>query len=249
MWWLAQGEPDVPAGNDWLSVHEREVLAGIRFTKRHVEFRTRRWAAKRAVTALLGRDDSTAALAAVEIGHHVGGAPFVRIDGREAAVEISLSDRAGWAVCLVGAPGRGLGPLGVDLEIVEPRSEGFAADFFTAAERLHVAGLAAGAARDAAANLIWSAKEAALKVLKVGLRADTREVTVDLAGTPRSDGWAPLTVTARDGRVFPGWWRRDGDFLLTIAGSAPCAPPQLLDGGADLATAVPVHSWLERPLV
>jgi len=33
--------------------------------------------------------------------------------------------------------------------------------------------------RDKAANLIWSAKDAALKVLKVGLRADTREIELE----------------------------------------------------------------------
>jgi 4'-phosphopantetheinyl transferase len=58
-----------------------------------------------------------------------------------------------------------------------------------------------------------------------------------------------LSVTGRDGSVFPGWWRRDGVFLLTVAGSEPAPPPVRLAGGGNLATAVPVHSWLAQPLV
>jgi len=249
MRWLAHGEHELPAEADWLSARERAVLGGIRFTKRYVEFLTRRWTAKRALATVLERETTSAALATLEIGNHPSGAPYVAVDGRPAPIEVSISDRAGWAVCLVGPPGGTLGPLGIDLEIVEPRSAAFVEDFFTAPERDYVRALPEGAARDEAANLIWSAKEAALKVLKVGLRADTREVEVEIGLQRRADGWAQLTVTGRGGSTFPGWWRRDGVFLLTIAGSKPSDPPTLLDGGSDLAAALPVHSWIGRPLV
>jgi 4'-phosphopantetheinyl transferase len=248
MRWLAHGEHEVPAGSAWLSAREQALLAGIRYTKRHTEFLTRRWTAKRAIALVLDRDPTPAALAAIEIGNRDGGAPYVVIDDEAAAIEVSLSDRAGWAVCLVGAPGSAQGPLGIDLEIVEPRSRGFVEDFFTAAERDAVRALPEGEARDEAANLIWSAKEAALKVMKVGLRADTREVEVNFERAPRADGWAAMTVTARSGAAFPGWWRRDGVFLLTIAGAVPRDPPALLAGGSDLGAAEPTHSWLSQPL-
>jgi 4'-phosphopantetheinyl transferase len=248
MWWLAQGEHEVPAGADWLTPREQAVVARLRYTKRRVEFLTRRWTAKRAVATVLGRGLAPAALARVEIRHHASGAPWVAVDGQPAPIDVSISDRAGWAVCLVGPPG-GSGPLGVDLELVEPRSDAFVGDFFTAEESAGVRGLAAGEARHEAANLIWSAKEAALKVLQVGLRADTREVAVEFGRAHRPDGWAALSVTGRDGSAFPGWWRRDGVFLLTLAGRARLPPPVRLPGGANLADAVPVHSWLAQPLV
>jgi 4'-phosphopantetheinyl transferase len=249
MWWLAHGEHEVPAGADWLSPREQAILATVRYTKRRVEFLTRRWTAKRAVAMVLDRDLAPAALASVEIRHHVSGAPYLEVDGRQAAIDVSLSDRAGWAVCLVGSPAGSLGPLGIDLELVEPRSDAFVGDFFTTDESAYVRSLAAGETRDEAANLIWSAKEAALKVRKVGLRADTREVAVEIGHPCRADGWAPLAVTGRDGSAFPGWWRRDGVFLLTITGSQPAPPPARLDGGGNLADAVPVHSWMARPRV
>ncbi len=249
MWWLAHGEREVPAGADWLSPREQALLAGIRYTKRYVEFLTRRYAAKRALAAMLEREDSPTELARIEVRNHPGGAPYVVVDEQAAAIELSLSDRAGWAVCLVGAPGSPLGPLGIDLEIVEPRSDGFIDDFFTAAERDEIRARPAGEARDEAANLVWSAKEAALKVMKVGLRADTRDVEVRLDDSGRADGWSAMTVTARHGASFPGWWRRDGVFLLTIAGTAAREPPALLAASGDLAAAAPIHSWLAQPLV
>jgi 4'-phosphopantetheinyl transferase len=114
MWWIAHGEHEFHAGPDWLSVRERSVLAGIRYTKRYVEFLTRRWTAKRALAIALGRNLAAEALAEVEIAHHPGGAPFVVIGGERATIEVSLSDRAGWAVALVAAD-RGSGPVGIDL--------------------------------------------------------------------------------------------------------------------------------------
>jgi 4'-phosphopantetheinyl transferase len=249
MWWLAHGEHDVPASADWLSPREHAILATLRYTKRRIEFLARRWTAKRAVATVLDRALTPAALATVEIRHHPGGAPYLEVDGRPVAIDVSLSDRAGWAVCLVGPQGGSRGPIGIDLELVEPRSAAFVDDYFTADESAYVCRLAAGEARDEAANLIWAAKEAALKVRKVGLRADTREVAVEIGHARRPDGWTPLSVAGRDGTVFPGWWRRDGVFLLTVvASSEPSPPPVRLAGGGDLADAVPVHSWLAQPL-
>jgi 4'-phosphopantetheinyl transferase len=159
-----------------------------------------------------------------------------------------LTDRAGWAICLVGAPGDGE-RLGIDLELVEPRTERFVDDYLTPAEQKWVRSRSRNDDRDAAANLVWSAKEAALKVLQVGLRADTRtiEVTVHDGDATDTAGWAPLTMVGR-GERFHGWWRRDGAFVLTIASRSPVEPPTPLPGSADLGDAMPQHSWLDRPL-
>jgi 4'-phosphopantetheinyl transferase len=247
MWWLAHGEHEVPPSLGWLSSHEREHLGSIRFTKRRNEYLTRRWTAKQAIASVLGIDRGPASLTRIEVRHRPSGAPHVYLDGRAAQVEVSMSDRAGWAVCLVGlAPSDESGTLGIDLEVVEPRSDGFVADFFTAAEHDHVRALVDLDLRHEAANLIWSAKEAALKVQQVGLRVDTRTVEVQLCDERRPDGWTPMNVTGAAGSM-PGWWRRDGDFLLTVASGTDREPPELLPTGSSLADAVPVHSWIERP--
>jgi 4'-phosphopantetheinyl transferase len=248
MWWLAHGEHDVPPTHAWLSPHETSHLDSIRFTKRRNEYLTRRWTAKRAIATVLELDQSPASFTRIEVRHRESGAPYVQVDGRMAAVDVSMSDRAGWAVCLVGAPGStASGTLGIDLEVVESRSAAFVADFFTPAERAFVGDLPTVADRDEAANLIWSAKEAALKVQQVGLRVDTRTVEVSLGGESRPDGWSAMTVSGREGPM-PGWWRRDGVFLLTIVFAQTAAPPNRLPTGSDLTGATPQHTWVERPI-
>ena len=143
-----------------------------------------------------------AALAGIEVRNAPSGAPYVCVDGTPIGVGVSISDRAGWAVCVTSPTG--LPAVGCDLELVEPRSPGFVRDFLTVAEQHLVASCAAGDERDAVTNLIWSAKESALKVLRVGLRRDTRTLEVTPAA-PRADGWGALTVQAVEGTVFSGW--------------------------------------------
>lgn len=253
MRWLARGEIELPDHDGWMSPREREQVATIRFTKRRQEYLTRRWTAKHAVAAALeGAPDPTEdmeRLAAIEIRNHSSGAPWVAVHGEPVGLEISLTDRAGWAVCLVGGLRDGE-HLGIDLELVEPRTERFVDDYLTPAEQRWVRSRPSIDGRDAAANLVWSAKEAALKVLQVGLRADTRtiEVTVHDGDPTDTGGWAPLTMVGSGGDRFHGWWRRDGAFVLTIASRSPLAPPIPLAGNADLASAEPYHSWVDRPL-
>ena len=86
------------------------------------------------------------------------------VDGDPLGFGLSISDRAGWAVCVTcptAAPAgdpREPPAVGCDLELVEPRTPGFVRDFFTAAEQGWIASRAAGDERDMSANLVWSAK-------------------------------------------------------------------------------------------
>ncbi len=248
MQWLAHGEHEVPVDPDWLSRREREYAAGIRFRKRYDEFLTRRYAAKRAVAAVFDIAPTAETMATIEVRNRPSGAPFLVMDGQPAPADVSISDRAGWAVCLVGPVGSmRSGTLGIDLEIVESRSERFIDDFLTPAEVERVRAHRVGEERDAAANLVWSAKEAALKVRQVGLRHDTRTVEVEWSTDAGVDGWRRLRVSATDGERYRGWWRRDRQFVLTVAAVDDIEPPALLGGNQGLQSARPTHSWLGQP--
>ncbi len=246
--WHSLGESSRPESDDWLTLGERERAAAMRFTKRRGEWLLARLTAKQALAAHLGLSDDLAALARVEIRTIVGGeaqgAPEVFVDGDRVEIGVSLTDRAGWAVCTVGV----VDELGCDLELVEPRTARFVHDFFTARERAVVADPPVDAPGDAVANLVWSAKESALKVLRTGLRRDTRSVEVHFPAEPEAtDGWQPLGVLTEEGRDLPGWWRQYGEFLLTVVTGWPLPPPRPLVEPPGLASAQPVHSWLSSP--
>lgn len=238
--WLATGERDLPEADGWMTPRERQYLARMRFPKRSSEFRLGRWAAKRAIARVLGLPEAEEAFLRLEIDRAPDGAPEPRLDGTRAPVSISMTDRAGWAVCVVAEPGL---DVGCDLELVEPRSQAFVSDYLTPPEQGFVRSAQTDEERDARANLVWSAKEAALKVLRTGLRRDTRSVEVRVPREGGSDGWTPLEVRDVEGPVFPGWWRRYGVFLLTTAASVPLPPPFSLEDPPRLAAAEPSELW------
>ena len=232
--WLAVGEDEVPADNDWLTARERAWLDRMRFPKRRLEYRMARWGAKAAIAAAF---EGTLG-GPIEIGHLPEGAPAGYVGGAEIPRRISMTDRAGWAVCAVAPVGV---EVGVDLELVEERSAAFVRDYFTESEQAMA--LTDDGADPVMANLIWSAKESVLKVLRTGLRRATRSVEIRGEGVSE-EVWLPFTATADgDGREFVGWWRRYGVFLLTLAADAPIASPEVLDSRG-LDGAQPVHSWL-----
>jgi 4'-phosphopantetheinyl transferase len=237
----AAGQGEVPESDDWLTVPEAERLNAMRYTKRRDEARLGRWTAKHAVARALDWSLEPADLRDVVIRNAADGAPEVFVGDEPAGVAISMTDRAGWGVCTVAGAAAA---LGCDLELVEPRSDLFVADYFTATEQAVVA--ASPDDHDLLANLIWSAKESALKVLREGLRLDTRSVEVTLLDGPGSE-WHPMAVTTAAGERFPGWWRRFGDFVMTACASTATDAPVALASPSPLEGARPAHSWMAEP--
>jgi 4'-phosphopantetheinyl transferase len=228
--YLTQETSDLPIGLDWLSPRERATLAGLRFAARREDWLLGRWTAKRAVAARGPRGGTTIPLALIEIVAAADGAPEVFLAARPTPYRISISHRAGRALCFVTSRDAA---IGCDLERIEPHDDALADDFFTDDELALVCGVT-GFARDRLVALLWSAKESALKLLREGLRLDTRSVVVGRGGEPEGDGWAPLAVECVElGKVLPGWWRTHGDSVITVVTDAPSAPPCVL--AADLA--------------
>jgi 4'-phosphopantetheinyl transferase len=220
VYWLEQNQAVVPPENDWLSVREVLQLSGMRFAKRRADWRLGRWTAKNAVARYL--QDRIRSLAEIEIRSAPSGVPEVFLTDNPTAVTISLSHRDGIAVCAV-APCKVA--LGCDLEIIEPHSDAFLTDYFTADEQALVA---CGPNGDLLTTLLWSAKESALKALSVGLRLNTRCVVVrphDALG--EATAWQSLQVRHSSGRVFHGWWQQTGEVVRTLV-SDPASPPPIV---------------------
>ena len=218
--WLLAGAAELPADDGWLLPAERATLAGLSHPKRHAEWRLGRWVAKQSLSTLLGTPPGE-----VEIRAGSDGAPFACCDGEPVAAALSISHRAGLGLCVAAAPRVA---VGCDLELIESRATVFEEEWFTAAERRLVD--AAPYDHDTAVTLIWSAKESALKALGSGLRRDTRTVVVeDVAGAAIA-GWRRLLIRDLLGTQLEGWWRRDGQFVTSVAGPAMPAPPSRVPG-------------------
>jgi 4'-phosphopantetheinyl transferase len=219
---LEQTEADLPAENDWLSANEAVCLNGMRFAKRRADWRLGRWTAKRALSVYLDVPAHPQVLKKIEIRAAPSGAPEVFFGDQPAAVTISLSHRAGIAACAVTKSGV---EMGCDLEMVEPRSDAFVADYFTLEEQALIAS-ASAADRPRLLALLWSGKESALKALHEGLRLDARSVIVS-PGNSAFDlhGWSPMEVRHTDRRIFNGWWQHADGIVRTLVAAPPPYPP------------------------
>lgn len=242
------GEHELPGDSGWLSRAEQERAATLRFAKRRNDYLLGRFTTKSAVAGVLGLPLDGCSLGRIEVRNRSHGdergAPEVWIDDDPASVEISITDRAGWGVCVVTPPGP---RLGCDLELVEPRSAAFVADYLTRSEQSFVAEAEDEIGHQLRANLVWSAKESVLKVLRTGLRRDTRSVEVDFSLDAGEEGFSEFRASTTEGGVYTGWWQRFGDFLLTYASQSPTQAPRPLVDPPSLRRARPSHSWLLDP--
>jgi 4'-phosphopantetheinyl transferase len=221
VYWFEQTKADVPSESDWLSPAETLFLSGIRFARRRSDWLLGRWTAKRALSLYL----EISRLRDIEVLAEPSGAPEVRISGKSARVKISLSHRAGTAVCAIT---RFDAALGCDLEIVEPHCDAFFVDFFTPEEHSLVA-LAPARDRCRLITLLWSGKESALKALSSGLRIDTRQVVVTPQDTDTRDAmWHPLEACYAGAQIFQGWWRHSDELLRSMVAAPPALPPVML---------------------
>jgi len=236
--WALRSGP-VPAGKAgkppaWLGPAEREHAARLFVPKRRADFLLGRWAAKELVADLLGGGERTAPpLDTFEIVPGPSGAPVVRLaDGGPLPLGVSVSHSDGTAFCAAWHDPDGTLAAGADLERIEPRSEAFVRDFFTAAETAAWEARAAGRPRDALATGLWSAKEAVLKALRLGLTVDTRGIDCDLypaaapaddsLPVPEGDGWKRFTARVAPAAAggdagLAGFWREKEGFVLTLA--------------------------------
>jgi 4'-phosphopantetheinyl transferase len=209
-WWLTPGPP--PAGSGWLGPWERSFEERLRIVPRLHSWRLGRWAAHQTLVARF----PALGPAELDVRQAPGGEPWAFAGGARRGCSLSLSHRDGQALCAVGPADL---RLGCDLERIEPRSPAFVADYFTAAEQAFI--MATGDA-PRFANLLWSAKESALKALGTGLRRDTRSVEVVLDGTAAAvtlegGGWTELAVRdVTGGGVLRGRARCQGEMIITL---------------------------------
>lgn len=233
-----------PPGDEstWLSPREALRLSEFKVEKRKADWKLGRFTSKLLLAGTIReRLGVSYPLGEIEVLRKASGAPLVRLapeappaaglePGRPLPLSLSLSHSnvAGLAAVLWeegGDPWR----VGADLEWIEPRSRRFVEDFFVENEAEAVFS-APPERQPLLANLYWSAKEAVLKALELGLTADTRDVRITLSRPvevpdflrPAGEGWEPFAVElAPRLNRFPsatvGFWKKQDGYVLTLA--------------------------------
>jgi 4'-phosphopantetheinyl transferase len=254
LYWLLRSTADHPALGrgeappGLLHPAEEARLAGLRVPKRRQDWLLGRWTAKHLLQGWLEATtgerlppDRLPVLADPD------GAPFAALAGGELepqlqlqpepqpqrlAASLSISHSGQWGFCaLCDDGGR---TVGADIERIEPRAQGFAETFFAPAE-IAVFEAAGPDRRDVLITATWCAKEAVLKALRLGLRADTRQVTCRLAepGAPPRQ-WSRLSVEigpalqpAVGSTGFAGWWAINEGYALALVVAGRELPAEL----------------------
>ena len=222
IFWLTQTSAQIPANDHWLSEPERMIVLGLRFAMRRNDWLLGRWTAKQALRLFLA--DQHLFLSSLEIRAAADGAPEAFFERKPAGVSLSISHSRDRCLCAVGIRDM---PVGCDLEWIEPREVNFENDYFTPEEISFV--MHSPLAREVASNLIWSAKETTLKIIRKGLTRDTRSVLISPAFGGNEQSWNVWTGRCLESsRVFRGWWRTSEGYIYTIASDRPGSIPEQL---------------------
>ena len=244
--WLTQASADLhhlakdalPDG--LLDAWEEIKYAALKSEKRRREWLLGRLTAKLLLQAVVWQETGAyLPLDALVIANDASGAPQASCQFQHGSLPVTLSishsgERAFCAAFGLMASGCiPAGVLGADIEQVEGRAQGFASEYFTETEQALI-GKAPLPTRDLLVTATWSAKESALKALRLGLSVDTRSVTCLIEPVTDPPGaWTPFDIqwdvrrlnrcSSRAGQVIQnppqliGWWRIMDGYVLTLA--------------------------------
>lgn len=154
---------EMPEEGGFLSAAEQKYYDSLKSAKRRADYALGRWAAKN----LLSRHFLPLPLKEIEIVKREDGSPAVTAGGEEKEIYLSISHSNGVAVAAASATGK----IGVDIEKTEERSGAWARFSFRPEEM-------ADSTPEFMTEL-WTKKEAALKVLGVGLSASLHEMSFE----------------------------------------------------------------------
>ena len=211
VFWSLSDQTSTDRPDQFLSEAEQTIFEKFRFDLRRSSFLAGRWVAKGLIQKALSLEN---AFSEIAILNESSGKPYAVIDGERLEGELSISHAGKWAAAVLSLDGV---QVGVDVELIAPRPKSFVADYFTSSEIELLKSHPGNDDRDV--TLIWSAKEAVLKALGLGLRLDTRRVIVTSLEDPlegRLDGWNKLSLESVEKGWF-GYWRQVEDAVLVCA--------------------------------
>jgi len=236
--WLVQSADSYPSNPDGVVLdgvlHPREQarLATLKTEKRRMDWLLGRWTAKQLIgEVVVNQTGKKLPFDSIEVRNGAMGDPVINcqlpiangqrdVSNLQSLISLSISHSNNHAFCAIVEKPEW--PLGADIERVEGRSAEFVTDYFTNEEQALV-NSTSEAMRDMAVTAVWSAKEAVLKALHLGLTVDTRSAACLIkVGVERPLTWTPFIVHCDDTRLpqapppLTGWWRTYENFVLTL---------------------------------
>ncbi len=226
--WLTQTHTELPTPTQafekgwYLTEEEEQRFSSLHTEKRRHDWLLGRWTAKRLLQTVIWEKNGTSLpLDLITITNNEDGVPEYRLPVQDQNFSISISHSHGRA--FAAAIERPNAPIGADLERIAARPEGFTEAYFTPEEQTAVLQCTSKALQNTITTAIWSAKEAALKALHLGLSVDTLAVNCLIEPIVQSpQDWVPFVVVCDNGRLpqpapsLTGWWCVEDEFVLTV---------------------------------
>ena len=205
----------LPANQDWLSTLEQTRYQQFRFPKKSQDWLSGRWAAKSLINTIFSERKPNS-LDQLCVQNESSGAPFIEWHGKRLDGSLSISHRGGLAAAAY-CPEPDV-TIGIDLELIEAKSQGFVEDYFTAQEATWVLSLSEDQ-QALAASLLWSGREAILKAHKIGLRLDTRQIALKCPSFQSGPGWQPIAITHYPPELdhLTLFWNQIDQTIITLA--------------------------------
>ncbi len=224
VWYLIQDITNVPTETGWLSPKEYKTVQSFKIEKRRNDWLLGRWTSKKLIQDYYLTRNFNYKLHELEIIAAENGQPQLFINGKTQRINFSISHSEGCAFCVLNGHASS---IGCDIEALLPRSEGLMTDFFTKDEIVVVEKQLETDKKIFITNLTWSAKESVLKVLKEGLRIDTRKINVFDFTQQITNEWKPFkSVYQETKKDFWGWYKKHQNFVLTCASSGKIPAPE-----------------------
>jgi 4'-phosphopantetheinyl transferase len=207
-----------------LAQEELSRFEAFRVPKRRHDWLIGRWTAKHLVRRYLAESGAAPPpLNAILVLADPDGAPYAACAGtggvERLPVSLSISHSGEHGFCALSNLDQTV--VGVDIEAIEPRPVSLVEHFFTDEEHAAVR-RAEPEARDQLITLMWCGKEAILKALRLGLRADTRRVRGEFGALAGTQSWQSVRVWVdpalqRDEAQLSLWWCVRENYVLTVA--------------------------------
>lgn len=213
--WMMLDESTIPQDLGWLSSEELDRFQTFRFQKRRQDWLAGRWVAKKLLLAL-NTNINSLNFFEISIRNQPEGAPFPLLRGEKLKGCLSISHRGGRSVAaFTDNPGVS---IGIDLELIEEKSDGFIEDYFTQSEAERLFSYPDDE-RASLASLLWSGREAMLKAHQTGLRLDTRHIELQCPVWMGKSEWQPIKILQYPATMHSMklYWKYIHPFVITMA--------------------------------